>query len=175
MQRTFRLGSILLLTLGMATAQTAFGQGGRVNHDLHDNDYGSRRHLDTLSNDLYTRANAICWEMHRNYDNNSGYKRAYSKAYDILMSSKRIKEVANSDRRYIKKDDTIERELFVCDRLFHDLESDVAGWTPDSRRRGGDLREDLRQYERSMHHMMRDYGISSKFDRRNAGRGDGRR
>lgn len=173
MQRSFRLGSVMLLALGLASTH-AFGQGSR--HDLRDNhDFGARRHLDTLSDELYSRANSICWEMHRNYDNNPGYKRAYGKAYEILQNAKRIRTVAHSDRRYIRKDDTIERELYESDRIFHDLEGDVADWRPDSRRRGGDLRDDLNQYERTLHHMMSDYGIRTKFNRQQAGRPGNRR
>ena len=169
MQTSLRIGVVVLASLGIFSAHATMAQS-QSRRDDRDFEFGKRRHMVKLSDELYSSANALCWEIHRNYNNNTGYQKSYRKAYQLLQDSKNIRELAKGNRRFIRKDDELEQDLRNSDRLFHELEREVAGWRPDSRRRSGSLPSDLDRYEEALHHMMRDYGVASRYERRHADR-----
>jgi hypothetical protein len=160
---------VIVLMLGMTTTY-AYGQNDYRRNDRGPRiEFGKRAQTERLAAELYQKANSICWTMKDNYEQNRGFNKAYEKAYQILQNTKHIRELAKARRRWKNRaEDEIERDLASSDRLFHDLESDVANWRSNGRRtqRGGELRAEMNSFEYSLHDLMEDYGVKTKYDRR---------
>jgi hypothetical protein len=171
--------SILAIVLGallMTGADEAHAQFGH-RHD-HGYDYsrqprfGARSHLDALSIDLQSRANAICWEMYNNYQRNRGWRETYAEAYKLLQDSKHIRQLVHAAEHHGARNELqhIAADLAEIDELFHHIEEDIARWRParvdphdHHFHAHPDLRTLVEDYEETLHHLMADYGVKSQL------------
>ena len=130
--------------------------------------FGGRSHLDALSADLKYRANAICWEMYRNYRTNPGFQITYSEAYEMLQQTKHIYMLVWENEYHLRsrgQEDHIAADLAQIDALFHHIEDDIATWRPDyfHPHHGGNLHRLVEEMEQTLHHLMEDYGVTSQI------------
>ncbi len=131
--------------------------------------FGGRSHLDALSADLKYRANAICWEMYRNYRTNPGYRETYREAYKMLQDAKHIYRLVYEDeyhRHHHGQGDRIAAYLADIDSLFHHIEDDIARWRPDHvnpHHPGSELHRLTDQFKQTLEHLMEDYGVRSQI------------
>ncbi|HWL09642.1 MAG TPA: hypothetical protein VNQ76_14625 [Planctomicrobium sp.] len=129
-------------------------------------EFGRRTDADRLANQLVTQANALCLQLHQNYQGNPGFREGYREMYDILQESQRIRdEVRNGTHRAPRREnDRIAASLHKMDRDFHAIERDLRGWraAPGSRD-AVRLDQLLGQFESTLHDMMEDYGEKSRL------------
>lgn len=117
--------------------------------------YGDFSHIDDLAIELENRANALCLELHYNYQHNPGYGETYREAYEILTTAKYIHGLEHAGNR-----DKIRQAVGELDRLFHHVQSDVVRWTGHHHRPvgHGGLTAKLENIEETLHHFMDDVG-----------------
>jgi hypothetical protein len=141
--------------------------------------FGGREHLTELANDVYEKANSVCWEMNNRYKHNRDFDATYREAYKILQDAKNIRKlISEGYYRQRHTSDEIERDLKDLDRLFHHIEEDIADWRPSvapRRRPGEPLPVRMDRLEESLHGLMVDYGTDSRFRDRIGRRNDGHR
>ncbi len=141
--------------------------------------YGGRTHLDELAADLKYAANRICWDMYENYRHNPGYVEDYRAAYKMLQDAKHIYMLVWEQQYHQHAPtggvDHIASDLSDIDGLFHQIETNVGGWTPYKQNRYHDqgmLPAKLEKFEEIMHHIMEDYGVKSAYHDGVAGDGN---
>jgi hypothetical protein len=141
--------------------------------------YGGRQHLTKLAEEVYSRANSVCWEMNNYYKHNRDFDATYKEAYKILQDAKNIRRrIADGYYRERHETDEIERDLKDLDKLFHHVEEDIAAWRPYNgprRRQGDPLLVRMDRLEEALHDLMVDYGTDSRFRDRIGRRNDGHR
>lgn len=138
---------------------------GQVRAD-HDHDHGLRpaesyrfgaySHVDQLANRVMRDANAVCWEMYRNYRYEPGYRQAYREAYEMLKTAEYIHELVHHGGRRSR----VAHEIEELDKLFHEIEQGTSQWQRPRYRdyHGGGLDEKLEILETNLHHLMDDAG-----------------
>ena len=140
-----------------------------------DDRTAERRPAESQYSSLARKANAICVELHGNYQSNGAYRASYREMYDILQRSKRVQELSGQEQSRGPRgsSDRIANELTEIDRQFHELEADMRRWSPDRGNRG---RTDERSllvlmddFEGTLHDLMDDHDVRSKVDRWSAG------
>ncbi|MEX0727334.1 MAG: hypothetical protein WD065_13755 [Planctomycetaceae bacterium] len=126
--------------------------------------FGGRSHVDVLAKRLYREANDICWEMHRHYRDNRGFKSVYRDMYAIKETAKKLDFVVRGHAgQHPRLDDRIAHELDELDRQFHDFQADVRNWRPDSRYTPrAALHVEIAECEQTLHHLMDDYGVKTR-------------
>lgn len=162
MQR-FRNWMLLFVLAAVSTSSVIAAEGDR----RRANDWGKRFQTERLAAELYRQSNAICWEMIRYYKHNDKYNENYREMYEIREAAKRIHDMVTDGyhRRRFSREDRIEAELKVMDNLFHHIDWDVRRWRSSRRdsSRGADLIAQMDEVERTLHRLMDDYGVDSKF------------
>ncbi len=128
--------------------------------------FGGRTHLDALSADLKYRANAICWEMYRNYRTNPGFRPTYRAAFEMLQEAKHIYRLVYNDEYHLRsprQKDHIAADLAQINALFHQIEQNIANWRADFENpyHPGNLHNMVEDFEQTLHHVMQDYGVKS--------------
>lgn len=122
--------------------------------------YGGYTHIDDLAVQLERQANAMCLEMHYNYQHNRGYRETYREAYEILTTAKYIHGLEHAGNR-----DRIRQAVTELDPLFHHVQEDVRHWTRHDHRGVGrsGLAAKIAAVEETLHHLMNDVGAKSEF------------
>jgi len=159
------------LTVCLMPASTAVAQGGARY------EFAVRRHLDELAHRMWQDANEVCWEMVRFYGHNPGYRETYRKMYRVMKDAQHIHDLVHEGYHFGHHDvDHIARDLFEIDRLFHDVERCIRGWSPSFPGERGDygafvhgrpsaegLLRRMHLVEQTLHHLMADYGVKSQL------------
>jgi hypothetical protein len=146
----------------VAPARTVYGYGEGHSHDHAGThaprqiEYGGFSHIDDLAIQLENEANALCLEMHYNYQHNPGYRQTYREAYEILTTAQYIHGLEHAGNR-----DKLRQAVGELDGLFHHVQADVASWTGHRHRRVGHdgLTGKLENLEQTLHHLMDDMGV----------------
>jgi hypothetical protein len=121
-------------------------------------EFGGYAHVDDLSARLQRLANDLCLELHYNYAHNQGFADTYRAAYEILKAAKYLR-----DREHQADRPEVARRLEAVDRLFHEVQSDVQGWSRRQRRQigQGGAQTKLQALEATLHHLMHDVGVTA--------------
>ncbi|MGE3316095.1 MAG: hypothetical protein AB7O26_13350 [Planctomycetaceae bacterium] len=166
MQR-FRNVTLLAVLAVMTTTAVYGADNDRRGRWGRTENWGKRARTERLAAELYRQANAICWEMNRYYQHNAKYSENYRQMYTIREGAKRIHDMVNDGyhRRRHDKDDRIEFEVRALDNLFHQIDYDVRRWRSSrrDRSRGADLVAQMDEVEDTLHRLMDDYGVDTKF------------
>ena len=124
--------------------------------------FGERGHIPSLAADLYEQANAVCWEMYRNYHHNHDYRVTYREMYQVRTAARHIQKLTRENYyRTRHRDDHIEHDLYEIDDWLHHVQRYVRDWEPDHR--FGNLHVKMDRLEDTLHHLMKDYGIKSRI------------
>ncbi|MBI2805524.1 MAG: hypothetical protein HYX68_11155 [Planctomycetes bacterium] len=112
---------------------------------------------DDLAGRLVFEANAMCLDMHYNYQNNKNFANAYRDAYVVLQTAKSIQAKEHQGNREI-----IRKRVDEMDRLFHHAQEEMRAWTRTATKQiGADtLPEKLAGVEAVLHHLCYDVGIA---------------
>lgn len=134
--------------------------------------FGARMHLDTLVVRLHDQANEVCWEMYLNHQHEASFRATYAEMYKILQDLKHIHELSHEDAVHNHgpgNEDHIAHDLHDIDQLFHLIEEDIDNWGLANHwdrnpyhRHGSRLDIKMRRFEQTLHHLMRDYGVTSR-------------
>ena len=155
------------IVAGVAVLGISLSVAGQVRAD-HDHDHGHKlrpaesyrfgaySHVDQLANRVMRDANAVCWEMYRNYSYEPGYRQAYREAYEMLKTAEYIHELVHHGGRRSR----VAHEIEELDKLFHDIEQGTRSWQRPRYRdyHGGGLDEKMEILEANLHHLMDDAG-----------------
>ncbi|MGZ0165229.1 MAG: hypothetical protein ACKVII_15000 [Planctomycetales bacterium] len=126
--------------------------------------FGARRHVDTLADRLRWEANAICWEMHDDYQHEREFRETYREMYTLLQDAIHIHDLAHDDaHRGTDNEEHIAEDLHHMDKLFHHVEEDIEHWSSRNRYHSHDLAYRMERFEITLHHLMNDYGVRSKL------------
>jgi hypothetical protein len=162
LQRLFALVAVTFIGASATVGAFADDRGrGRDDRPV-TYKFGAKVHVQRLAHEMYDMTNSICWEMHKYYRDNPGFRTTYREAWQMSQDAKEIEDLARRNyHRSPQKDDRIANRLADLDELFHHIESDVRRWRPSTREayRGGDLKAKMDQCEDILHHLMDDYGI----------------
>ncbi len=134
--------------------------------------FGAKMHLDTLVVRLHDQANEVCWEMYLNHQHEASFRATYAEMYKILQDLKHIHELSHEDAVHNHgpgNEDHIAHDLHDVDQLFHHIEEDIASWGVLNHwdhnpyhRHGSRLDLKMKMFEQTLHHLMRDYGVTSR-------------
>lgn len=156
------------LLAGAVVLGLSFTANTEVRADEHDHvlkparryAFGAYSHVDELALDVMRSANAVCWEMYRNYRYEPGYRQTYREAYEMLKTAEYIHELVHHHGRRSR----VAHEIEELDKLFHHLEQDIQNWRrpryydPHHDFHGGGLDAKMEILETSLHHLMDDAG-----------------
>ena len=132
-----------------------------VYHPPATNVFGARSHTGALSAELGRHANSMCLEAHRHYRHNPAYTEIYRDMYKVKADAEHIASLTkDSSYSSVHGNDHIAADLRNIDQLFHRIQNGVRGWTPDNTYHQT-LPTRLATVERSIHHLMKDYGVKS--------------
>ncbi len=118
--------------------------------------YGGFARCDDLSGRLETALNALCLDLHYNYQHNPGFAHVYREAYGVLQQARDIHSKQHQgDREFIR------RTVGTLDEQFHHIQGEIAPWTRQAQRPigTGDVVEKTNAAEAVMHHLYYDVGI----------------
>ena len=166
----YRFCSVAALAVMAASlTNSAFGQ------DRHRGNYeygfGKKVHIETLANDLNKQSKAICWELHRYYQQNRNFDDTYKRMFDIYQGSERIATLAKEGYyRTQHADDQLARDLHHLDMTFDRIDAELRTWRANRRdnSRGRDLAAMMEECEDTLDHLMDDYGVHSNFRKEHA-------
>jgi hypothetical protein len=158
----------------------AFAQPGRTNNGGYNGNsykpmprkitYGNRNYSDGLATDLVDGANYICNIMYDGYQRNRNFNEVYRDAYSLVSEAKQIRAAVKDGvyKNPRRDDDRITISLHILDRKFHELEKDLRSMRPDPNprapRESAQLAQALDQFEDTLHDMMEDYGIKTRWN-----------
>ncbi len=118
--------------------------------------YGDFARCDDLAGRLETALNALCLDLHYNYQHNQGFAHSYREAYAVLQLAKEIHSKEHQgDRTFIS------RTVGTLDEQFHHVQEEIAEWTRQVQRPigTGDALEKASAAEALLHHLCYDVGI----------------
>ncbi len=118
--------------------------------------YGGFARCDDLSGRLETALNALCLDLHYNYQHNQGFAHTYREAYGVLQLAKAIHAKEHQgDREFIRG------TVGTLDEQFHHVQEEIAPWTRQVLRPVGigEALEKTSAAEALMHHLCYDVGI----------------
>ena len=134
--------------------------------------YGKRLHMDRIAYRLAHDANALCWTAHRNYQGNREFRVTYKEMYNLITGAVHIQKLIK-EGYYRKHHDTdhIIKDLHAMDKLVDHIRDDVRYWVRNempidpraAAPRPGEQESvlvHLARLEDTLHHLMRDYGVS---------------
>lgn len=121
--------------------------------------FGSFARYQDLAGRLAVDANALCLDMHYNYQGNKNFGDVYGDAYGVLQAAKYLQgKEHNGDR------DAIGKRVTEVHRLFHHVMDETRGWTRAAKKQVGTdtLEEKLAGVEAVLHHLAYDAGIKQE-------------
>lgn len=173
--------TVAMLALGWcaaADAQSPRGPGYRPidrpsdRHATRQYVFGARTHTVALVDELAQQANQICWEMHNRYQQQRGFRETYAEMYKVFQDARHLQGLVrqNYHRERHNQDDHIARDLDEMESLFLHVAGDVRHWFSDRRGHPGHPHQEalpvlMREFERSLQHLMNDYGVRSRLQR----------
>ena len=127
--------------------------------------FGACDHLTELSARMHEQANAICWEMHRQYRHNATFETTYAEMFMILQDVKHIRKLValNRARPVAGDEDQIATDLHHVDQLYHHIENDIAHWRPRYVYGGRRLQVAMADFSNTLHNLMTNYGVRSRI------------
>ena len=159
----YLLSIAVIAALGIQHDNSVMAQTDYV-HGRIQYTFGARRHVDTLADRLWREANAICWEMHDNYQHERSFRETYREMYNLLQDARHIHDLAHDDAHHgTDNEDHIAEDLHDMDQLFHHVEEDIRHWSSRNRYHSHDLAYRMERLETTLHHLMKDYGVRSKL------------
>lgn len=121
--------------------------------------FGGFTRYQDLAGRLVIDVNALCLDMHHNYQGNKKFAEAYAEAYGVLQAAKNLQgKEHNGDRTAIAKSVT------EVHRLFHHVMDETRGWARTAKKQVGTdaIEEKLAGVEAVLHHLAYDAGIKQE-------------
>ncbi|MBI2806687.1 MAG: hypothetical protein HYX68_17045 [Planctomycetes bacterium] len=118
--------------------------------------FGGFARYQDLAGRLVTDANALCLDMHHNYQGNKNFAEAYGEAYGVLQAAKYLQGNEHKGHK-----ETIGKRVAEMHGLMHHVMDETRGWTRTAKRQvgAGTLEENMAGVEAVMHHLAYDAGI----------------
>lgn len=109
-----------------------------------------------LAGRLSVEANAMCLDMHYNYQHNKNFVEVYRAAYNVLKAAKYLHGKEHQGDR-----ETITNRMVEVDALFHDVQDQVRGWSRVVTKQIGasELQQKVEGVEAVLHHLCYDVGV----------------
>ena len=121
--------------------------------------FGGFTRYQDLAGRLVVDVNALCLDMHHNYQGNKNFADVYAEAYGVLQAAKYLSgKEHNGDR------DAIGKRVVEMHRLFHHVLDETRGWTRTARKQVGTdaMEEKMAGVEAVLHHLAYDAGIKQE-------------
>ena len=121
--------------------------------------FGGFARYEDLAGRLVVDVNALCLDMHHNYQGNKTFADVYAEAYGILQAAKYLQ-----GKEHKGNHDEIGKRVTEVHRLFHHVLDETRGWTRTAKKQVGTdaLEEKLAGVEAVLHHLAYDTGIKQK-------------
>ncbi|MBX9678406.1 MAG: hypothetical protein K2X38_06555 [Gemmataceae bacterium] len=118
--------------------------------------FGSFARYRDLAGRLAMDVNALCLDMHHNYQGNKNFADAYAKAYGVLQAAKYLQGNEHHGDK-----EAIGRRVAEMHGLFHHVMNDTHGWTRTARKQvgAGALEENMAGVEAVLHYLAHDVGL----------------
>jgi hypothetical protein len=119
--------------------------------------FGAFAYYPDLSGRLAAEVNALCLDLHHNFQDNKNFAEAYAEAYSVLEFAKGL-EADKGDH------DAIAKRAAEAHRKYHHFMSEVAGWTRSPKKQVGadGLDEKMARGEAILHHLLYDVGVKQE-------------
>lgn len=121
--------------------------------------FGGFARYEDLAGRLVVDVNALCLDMHHNYQGNKKFTDVYAEAYGVLQAAKYLHSKEHKGDR-----DTIRKHVGEVHRLFHHVMDETRGWVRTVKKQVGTdtLEEKLAGVEAVLHHLAYDAGIKEE-------------
>lgn len=121
--------------------------------------FGGFARYQDLAGRLVLDVNALCLDMHHNYQGNKNFAEAYAEAYGVLQAAKYLQGKEHNGNR-----DDIGKRVTGVHRLFHHVMDETQGWTRTAKMQVGTdaLDEKAAEVEAVLHHLAYDTGIKQE-------------
>lgn len=145
----------VLTASSVATAETAPSPAVDVQKSVELTFDGFARYQD-LAGRLAVDVNALCLDMHYNYQGNKNFADAYAEAYGVLQGAKYLQGNEHKGDK-----GTIRKSVAEVHRRFHHVLDETGGWTRTAKKQVGTgaLEEKSAGVEAVLHHLVYDTGI----------------
>ena len=141
---------------GVATAPVAPPAAAQKPVEL---TFGGFARYEDLAGRLVVDVNALCLDMHHNYQGNKNFADAYAEAYGVLQAAKYLQGKDHKGNH-----DEIGKRVAEIHRQFHHVMDETRGWTRAAKKQVGTdaIEEKLAGVEAVMHHLAYDAGIKQE-------------
>lgn len=121
--------------------------------------FGGFARYQDLSGRLVMDVNALCLDMHHNYQDNKNFSEVYAEAYNVLQAAKYLQ---GNDHK--GDHDAIGKRVAEVHRQFHHVMDEMRGWTRTANKQVGPngLEEKSADVEAVLHHLVFDAGIKQE-------------
>lgn len=121
--------------------------------------FGGFSRYEDLAGRLTFEINAVCLDMHHNYQGNKNFANVYADAYGILQSAKYLLSKEHKGDK-----ETVRKSVAVLHDLMHRVMDETNGWVRTTRKQVGTdaLEEKLAGIEAISHHLAYDVGIKEE-------------
>ena len=121
--------------------------------------FGGFTRYEDLAGRLAFDVNALCLDMHHNYQGNKNFAEVYAEAYGVLEAAKYLR-----GKEHKGNHDEIGKHVTEIHRLFHHIMDETRGWTRTAKKQVGTdaLEEKLAGVEAVLHHLAYDAGIKQE-------------
>lgn len=121
--------------------------------------FGGFARYQDLAGRLAVEVNALCLDMHHNYQGNKNFADAYAEAYGVLQAAKYLQGNEHKGDR-----NAIGKRVAEVHRQFHHVMDETRGWTRNASKQVGmgALEEKTARVEAVLHHLVYDAGIKQE-------------
>ncbi len=121
--------------------------------------FGGYARYEDLAGRLVADVNALCLDLHHNYQGNKNFADVYAEAYEVLQAAKYLQGKEHKGNHA-----DIGKRVTEVHRLFHHVMDETRGWTRTAKKQVGTdtLEEKLGGVEAVLHHLAYDAGIKQE-------------
>jgi hypothetical protein len=119
--------------------------------------FGGFAYYQDLAGRLAAEVNALCLDMHHNYQGNKSFAEVYAEAYSVLEIAKELQTDKGNH-------DAIAKRAAEAHRKYHHFMNEVAGWISSPKKQVGTdgLEEKMARGEAILHHLLYDVGVKEE-------------
>jgi hypothetical protein len=119
--------------------------------------FGAFAYYPDLAGRLAAEVNALCLDMHHNYQGNKNFAEDYAEAYSILEFAQAL-QADKGDH------DAIAKKAADAHLKYHHFMNEAAGWTRSAKKQVGTdgLDEKMARGEAILHHLLYDVGVKQE-------------